>query len=197
MLGLIERVSRLGVWLGGAALVIVSVVVCLEVVLRKAFLVGLSAATELSAYVLAVASAWGFAFALLKRSHVRVDAAVRLLPRRVIVWIDLVALLVLTWFAGLLVWHGYSVVTFSFEKSARAMTPLQTPLWIPQGLWLLGLAVFFLTCLVLLVRAGRLLAAGEIRAVTALIGTFSAMEEAAEEIGAARERAFLEESGKR
>ena len=53
-----ERVARVGVWLGGGALIALSFVVTIEVVLRKVFLIGLSAATELSAYALERAGWW-------------------------------------------------------------------------------------------------------------------------------------------
>ena len=57
----VERIARVGVWLGGGALIALSFLVTVEVVLRKVFLIGLSAATELSAYALAVSTAWAYA----------------------------------------------------------------------------------------------------------------------------------------
>lgn len=176
-LALAEVVSRVAVWLGGGALILVSCLVTLEVVLREIFLIGLSAATEISAYVLAVSTAWAYAYTLLERNHVRVDAFIRLLPARLLVWMDLLAMLALAWFAGTLLWHGWGVVGMSLETSARAMTPLSTPLWIPQGLWIFGIAFFFVTCLLVLLRALQLIAADDIRAASDLIGTFAREQE--------------------
>jgi TRAP-type C4-dicarboxylate transport system permease small subunit len=190
-LAVTERVSRVAVWLGGAALILVSCLVTLEVVLREVFLIGLSAATEISAYVLAVSTAWAYAYTLLQRNHVRVDAVIRLLPPRLLVWMDVLAMLALTWFAGTLLWHGWGVAGMSIETRARAMTPLSTPLWIPQGLWAFGIAFFFATCLLLLLRALRLIAAGEVQAASDLIGTFAREQEGAVEAeDAARRRAW-------
>lgn len=180
-LALAARVSRLAVLAGGLGLIVVAFLVTLEVVLRKVFLIGLSMATEVSAYVLAVGTAWAYGYALLQRNHVRVDALVRLLPRRLLVWVDLLALVALTWFAGLLVWYGYGVLAASLARDSRAMTPLATPMWIPQGLWLLGLAVFLLTCVLLLVHALRLVLAGRSAEASDLVGTFSREEEAVSE----------------
>ena len=188
LLELFRRVSQVGVWLGGIGFIVVSLIVTVEVILRKVFLIGLGVATELSAYTLAVASAWAYSFALLQRAHVRVDAGVRLFPRRAIVWIDVLALLALTWFAAMLVWHGAGVVGWSLKVHALAMTPLQTPMWIPQGLWLLGLLLFLLTCLALLARALALVGVGRGREIGAIIGTFSAEEEAAYETREAEKR---------
>ena len=193
-LAVAQVVSRIAVWLGGGALILVSCLVTLEVVLREVFLIGLSAATEISAYVLAVSTAWAYAYALFERNHVRVDAFIRLLPPRLLVWMDVLAMLALAWFAGTLLWHGWGVLGMSLETGARAMTPLSTPLWIPQGLWVLGIAFFFATCLLLLLRALRLIAAGEVEAASDLVGTFSRETEGVLEADdAARRRADPEE----
>jgi hypothetical protein len=77
----------------------------------------------------------------------------------------------------------------TLARGARAMTPLATPLWIPQSLWLLGLTVFLIACVVLFAHATRLLAAGQVAAVSDLIGTFSREEEAEVEAEQAAGRA--------
>jgi TRAP-type C4-dicarboxylate transport system permease small subunit len=194
-LAIAEAISRVAVWLGGGALILVSCLVTLEVVLREVFLIGLSAATEISAYVLAASTAWAYSYTLLGRNHVRVDAIIRLLPPRLLVWMDLLAMLALAWFAGTLLWHGWGVVGMSLETSARAMTPLSTPLWIPQGLWVFGIAFFFVTCLLLLLRALQLVAAGEIRAASDLVGTFAREKEGADEAENAARRTGRREQG--
>lgn len=182
MLGWIERASRIAVYVGGAGFIAVAVLVTLEVVLRKFFRIGLSAGFEVSSYVLAVSTAWGYSFTLIKRAHVRVDAVVMLFPRRLAVWVDVLALAVLTWFAAVLVWHGHTTLSFSFAQNARAMTPLQTPLWIPQGLWLLGLGAFLVTCVALLARTAWLVTVDRLSEAREMIGTFSTREEADEEV---------------
>jgi TRAP-type C4-dicarboxylate transport system permease small subunit len=194
-LAIAQAVSRVAVWLGGGALILVSCLVTLEVVLREVFLIGLSAATEISAYVLAASTAWAYAYTLLERNHVRVDAVIRLLPPRLLVWMDVLAMVALSWFAGTLLWHGWGVVGMSLETSAHAMTPLSTPLWIPQGLWVFGIAFFFATCLILLLRALQLVAAGEIRAASDLVGTFAREQEGIDEAEAAARRRGRHEEG--
>jgi TRAP-type C4-dicarboxylate transport system permease small subunit len=188
VLRLIERISHAAVILGGLAIIGVAVLVCLEVMLRSVFSIGLSAATEISSYVLAVTSAWAFSYALLRRVHVRVDALIRLFPQRIIAWLDLLALLALAWLASMMLWYGASVFSFSFAKGSTAMTPLQTPMWIPQGLWLLGLGLFFITCVVTVVEVGRCLIAGDVAQVNRLAGSFTVEEEALDEIKEARRR---------
>ncbi len=188
MLRLVERLSQAAAMLGGLAIIGVAVLVCVEVMLRTVFGIGLSAATEISSYVLAVTSAWAFSYALLRRVHVRVDALIRLFPQRIIAWFDLLALLALAWLASMMLWYGASVFSFSFVKGSTAMTPLQTPLWIPQGLWLLGLGLFFITSVIMLVVVGRCLIKGDAAQVNRLAGSFTVEEEALDEIKDARRR---------
>jgi TRAP-type C4-dicarboxylate transport system permease small subunit len=177
--------AHVAVWLGGGAMILVSLLVTVEVILREVFLIGLSAATEVSSYALAVSTAWAYAFTLLERNHVRVDALIRLMPARLVVWMDVLALLALIWFATVLLWYGYGVMAMSLETGAHAMTPLGTPLWIPQGLWVFGIAFFLAVCVLMLARALRLIAAGRLAAANQLIGTFSREEEASVEAEAA------------
>ena len=188
MLKVVHRVAQLGVWAGGLAMLALAFLVSVEVVLRKAFLIGLSAAADLSSYTLAVSTAWAFSFALLARAHVRVDALIHLLPRRAAAFVDIVALVALTWFAAVLVWYGFNVFAESYARDARAMTPLGMRMWIPQGLWVAGLTVFLATCIAVLARAVALMARGRVGEVSALIGTLSTHEEVDAEIKDAAER---------
>ena len=191
--------AHIAVWLGGGAMILVSLLVTIEVILREVFLIGLSAATEISSYALAVSTGWAYAFTLLERNHVRVDALIRVLPVRIVVWMDVLALLALIWFAAVLLWYGYGVMAMSFASDAHAMTPLGTPLWIPQGLWVFGIAFFLMVCVLVLVRALRLIAAGRLVATNRLIGTFSREEEASAETEAAalRQREQAERASSR
>jgi len=182
----LERVASWAAWAGGLVLLGVAFFVALEVILRKVFLIGLSAAADLSGYALAISYAWGLSFALARRAHVRVDALIRLFPRKVCRLFDVLALLALTWLAAVMAWYGYGVFAESLARGARAMTPLATPMWIPQGLWVIGLAGFLVSCAVFVVFAVRALLAGRTAEVNRLIGTLTPEEEAEAEIRAAR-----------
>jgi TRAP-type C4-dicarboxylate transport system permease small subunit len=182
MIDRLRTLSRWMAWVAGAALIATAFLVSLEVVLRRVFLIGLNLGTEISSYVLAIVASWGFAYALLQRAHVRVDALIRLVPGRIAAWSDPLALACLTGFAGLLLWYGYASLAESWDLNARAMTPLGTKLWIPQSFWVGGLAIFFISCLVLLARSLILLAQGRNRESRALIGTISVEEESLSEV---------------
>ena len=59
-------------------------------------------------------------------------------------------------------------------------TPLATPLWIPQGLWVAGLVWMCVVLALMLIRASVAMVTGDIAAVKALCGVISAREEAEE-----------------
>lgn len=186
-LGVVRRLASFGAWVGGFLMLAVAFLVSAEVILRSFFRYALAAGSELSSYVLAIGLAWGFSYALVHRAHVRVDAVVRLLPRHVLAWVDVVAMCALTWYALLLVIHGWVVFHQSWSRSAKAMTPLLTPLWIPQGLWWAGLCVFLFSCVVVLAHGVRFVATGRLREANSLIGTVTAEEEAGSEIEDAKQ----------
>ena len=127
------------------------------------------------------------------RSHIRIDTRVcracsararHARPRR--------ASPAFALFFALVAWHGWGVLQQSYVSGSRSMSALETPLVIPQAMWVVGSRLF---------RRGRAAAAGARAAayVTAtcarcsrLIGSKSAVAEAEEEIVAV-ERAIESE----
>ena len=77
------------------------------------------------------------------------------LPVRLCAVLDIAGLLLLTAFFGLIAWYGYGVFWTSWTLGARSLSPLGTPLMVPQLLWVLGLAMFLAIAVLLLVRALR------------------------------------------
>jgi TRAP-type mannitol/chloroaromatic compound transport system permease small subunit len=126
--------------------------IAVEVVLRKGFNVSLRGVDEISSYVFAVGVAWAFAFALVERAHIRIDLVYERLPSRWQVALDVLALVALIGLS-LLFLHRAALTTLnSFEIGARSSTPLGTNLWIPQGLWAMGILLFVLAQVAMLYR---------------------------------------------
>ena len=174
--------SRAGVWCGGMMMLIASLIIGLEVVLRKIFLVSLGGADEMASYALAIGTVWALSFALLERAHIRVDALYMRLPIGLRAGFDVLALVSVLAFTSILTWFAAHVFYTSWDFDATANTPIGTPLWIPQGLWLLGLIVVVLTAFVLILRTASAFLAGRYDAVTRIAGTKSIEEELSEEI---------------
>lgn len=177
-LALANRLSRYGVWFGGALMLLAAFLVSFDVIVRKAFVITVGGADELSGYAFAIGTTWALAFTLLQRANVRVDALYIRLPAALCAVLDILALLVLGSFVALLTWQAWTVLETSLAFSARATTPLQTPLWMPQSLWLAGLALFGFTWVPLLLRALLALISGDLPTVRRLAGARTIEEDA-------------------
>jgi TRAP-type C4-dicarboxylate transport system permease small subunit len=180
-LALAHRLARHGVWFAGGLMLLSAFVVSLDVLLRKLLLVSLGGADELSGYAFAIGTAWALSFTLLQRANVRVDALYMHLPQAVRGALDLLAMMALGVFVGALTWQAWEVLNTSIAFEARATTPLQTPLWIPQALWLAGLLLFAFSWLPLFLRATAALLRGDRCGASRLIGAPSLEESAAAE----------------
>ena len=178
---LAQRLARYGVWFAGALLLAAAVLVSVAVLARTLLSRTLGGADELSGYAFAIGTAWALAFTLLERANVRVDALYIHLPKPVCAGLDVLAQLSLGVFVALLSWQAWVVLEPSLAFDARATTPLQTPLWIPQALWLAGMLLFLFTWVPLLLRASLALAGGDLDGARRLIGARSIEEDAAAE----------------
>jgi len=126
----------------GWALMAICFATLYDIVARRLFGHSVQGVTELGAYLLAIVSAFGFSSALLQKAHSRVDFLFPRMPPFMVSVLNLAAAVLLFGLAAISVWQGWHVLDESLLFDSRASTPLQTPMWIPQGLWFIGLAVF-------------------------------------------------------
>ena len=181
-LALANWLARRAIWFAGTLMLAAALLVSVDVLLRKFLLLSVGGADELSGYAFAIGTAWALAFTLLQRANVRVDALYIHLPQAACAVLDLAAMLSLGVFVGLLTWQAWVVLDTSLAFDAHATTPLQTPLWIPQLLWLAGLALFAFTWTPLFLRSLGALIRGDLADVRRLVGARSIEEDAAAEI---------------
>ncbi|MDQ2780122.1 MAG: TRAP transporter small permease [Pseudomonadota bacterium] len=186
--GLLRAANRgsLAAALAGGLLVLASaVLVSVDVLLRKFAGFTLGGADELSGYALAIGSTWSFAFVLLNRGNVRIDALYERLPPAVAAVCDLLSLIALLVFVSVVAWYGFNVVQQSARVNAHSNSALAVPLVVPQAMWWAGYAWFVLCAAALLGRSLLALLAADWPAVNRLIGARSISEEAADEAAAA------------
>jgi len=183
-----RRVAHWGLWFGGALVLLAALLIGVDVVLRKFFDASIGGADELAGYALALGTTWALAATLLERAHIRIDSLYVLLTRPLRFTLDIAGLVLLVTFFALIAWHGASVVAQSWTAESRSQSALQTPLVIPQAIWLLGLITFVAIGLLLLVQAWMLAACGQHAAVAKLLSTRSAEEEVDDEIRDLRDR---------
>src|SRR5512132_341450 len=110
----VRRVAHWGLWFGGALVLLAAILIGIDVLMRKFFSASIGGADELAGYALALGTAWALAATLIERAHIRIDSLYVLLPRRLRFALDVVGLVLLIAFFGLIAWHGWSVVAQSW-----------------------------------------------------------------------------------
>ncbi|MEZ5659783.1 MAG: TRAP transporter small permease [Burkholderiaceae bacterium] len=181
LLSIATRISTWLVWFGGALLIGAALLVTVEVFSRKFFNVSMAGADELSGYAFGVATTLAMAYALFHRAHIRVDAAYGFFP----LWLrraaDLIGHLLLLGLVVVIAMTAWGLVADTIEYGSRSITPMRTPLIIPQLPWLAGW-IFFIVCLVLVIVAAIFkLATGRGAEADRLIGVPSVQEQIDEE----------------
>lgn len=182
----VSHLSRYAVWIGGFTLLAVALLVAADVVSRKWFGATLAGSDEISGYVLAVTSAWAYSYCLLQRAHIRIDVTYNLAPPSLRGLFDIIGLVALMLFMAFMTYRAVGVLTETLETGAVSNTPLLTPLWIPQSLWVAGLIFFSLTLIVVFCHAVFSLWNGDYRAVTRVAGIPTVEEEIETETGLER-----------
>ena len=185
---LARRLTRFGLWFGGALILAAAVLIGIDVTLRKFFNASIGGADEIAGYALALGTAWSLGATLLDRAHIRIDSLYVFFPRSLRLALDFAGLTLLIAFFGLIARHGWNVAAQSWVSGSRSQSALQTPTVLPQSIWLVGLALFFVVGVVLLAYAAMLIARGKAAEAEHMISTRSAAEEVEEEIRDLKER---------
>lgn len=178
VLGLGVTASRTLAIFGGLLIVASGVLICIEVVLRKFAGITTAITDEYSSYAFAIGATLAFSHCLVERAHIRIDSATAWLGPRIKLAIDLVALASLPAFFSLVAWFAVDTAWTSYRQGSRAVTQLQTPLFIPQGLWALALVLFVLVGIAVLAAALARLAGGDAAGARRLVATRSTEAEA-------------------
>lgn len=148
--------------LGGWALVAISVATLYDIVARRLFGHSVQGVAELGAYLLAIVSAFGFASALLQKAHSRVDFLFGRFPPLMRAVLNLLAAVSLAGMACFAAWHAWGVLDETLLFQSRSNTPLATPMWIPQGLWWIGLLAFAIVAVIAALHAAWLFVADRV-----------------------------------
>lgn len=172
-------VARLLALAAGYGLLGLALLVTVEILLRRFMNFSLQGGNELGGYVLAILAAFGFSFALLERAHTRVEILIERVSGRPQAWLNLISAWCIALMAMFMAWRAGGALMESIEFGSLSGTPLMTPLWQPQSLWVLGLTFFGITALAIAVHSTVLLLR-DYRELNRLYGTKS-LEEIIEE----------------
>ena len=192
----VNKLSQVAVWIGGALLIFAALMTTVDVILRKLFSWSFGGADEIAGYMFAIATALAMSFALLQRTHVRIDALYTVLPPRVRTVLDILAFLMLASFLGLITERAYAVFIGSYESSSVSITPLVTPLALPQAFWFAGFVFVMIVVVLITLRIAVAVFQRDWVRIAQLVGARGLDEEVEEEKRAAlqeleRERELL------
>jgi TRAP-type C4-dicarboxylate transport system permease small subunit len=164
----IDRIGRFVAIIVGYALLLLSIFVFLEILLRRFLNYSLQGVDEIGGYILAITCAFGFSYALLHRAHTRIDILLARVPPGLQAVLNLLAAAVLAGVASFMAWRAWATYLRTIELGSIAATPLQTPIWVPQTFWVAGLTLFAFTALLMALRGLYLLMRGPLEVNYAL-----------------------------
>lgn len=161
----------------GATMILLSLAITAETLLRKFFSHSMAGIDELGGYAIAICAPLVFAVALIEQSHIRINLLHARMSRPVQAVLNVVAAVSMGLLAAFLLTFTVQTVVDTQTYRSIAQTIWATPLIYPQAVWLVAMAVFAVIALILAARAVVLLARGDWRAVNRQFGPSSAEEE--------------------
>lgn len=170
VVALTRTVSALAARLMGLLLITIVCFIGAEIIMRKLFNHSIPGVHEYAGYLLAILSAWGLSHTLMERAHIRIDVVHGRLPPWSRHSLDILAMVALNLVAWTIALHAWPVLAKSLSNGSTANTPLATPLWIPQLLWLSGYIWFAITTSVLGLRVMAAILARDGDALNAVAG---------------------------
>lgn len=168
---------------GGALILLAALMVSVDVILRWLFGLSIAGLDEVSGYLFAIATAASFSATLVRRQNVRIEGLYRLMPFVLRVVLDFFAVGALIAFIGLIVYIASDLVMYSFTNWSHSISPLQTPLFIPQIIWISLLVMAVASGLCVVAVATVALFERDWPALQRLIGPLSLDEEIEGELG--------------
>lgn len=175
LIAAIRRINRMIALLVGLVLTGCVILIIADILLRE---VGISfgGADEISGYVMAGVASWGMSYALTELAHVRIDLIRLRLRQRGKAMLDLLAIIALAATSIVIAVQSWPVLQKTIERGSRANTPLETPLWIPQSIWLSGWIWFAVCSSILVILTLSLLLKRNLEQADALVGARSELE---------------------
>jgi TRAP-type C4-dicarboxylate transport system permease small subunit len=173
--------SRAGAIVAGWALLAISFATVFEILGRKYFNFSFRSLDEIGGYMLAGVSAFGFAYALSKHSHMRVTLLFPYIPPSVQSLLNAFAMVTLAAMAAFCAWRGGIEVLEHLTTGKRSNTPLSVQLWIPQSIWFAGMVLFAVGAVAMALHSLALLVGDRAR-LNRLYGPQSLEEEISSEI---------------
>jgi TRAP-type C4-dicarboxylate transport system permease small subunit len=150
----LEHTSRVAAAIGGYGIIFISVMITLDVFLRKFVGTTLGGASEIAGMVFAVATAISYPFVLFDRANIRIDVVYARVPMKIRAFLDMVTLVAMLYFGYRLTESTFQLLMKSWNGGSKSVGVINIPLWIPQSVWVAGFALFTVTTVILMIFTG-------------------------------------------
>lgn len=137
----------------GVCIIIITLVMSYEVLVRYLFSAPTYWALEVVSYLLVASVSLGAGYTLRENAHVAVDVVQRMLPTPLRALARRLVLIAIAAFAAVLLWQGVGQAHHAFVLGEISLTPLAVQMWMPSAIVPVGAALLLLQALELLVTA--------------------------------------------
>lgn len=148
-----KYLSRVSGVVFGASMILLSVMIVAEILLRKFFAFSLGGVDELGGYAVAIVAPLAFIVTAAESAHIRINLLHARLPERARGILNLAASVSLALLALFLFYFTVKTVEETLAYRSIAQTPWATPLIFPQAVWLLTMGAFALGTVILALSA--------------------------------------------
>jgi TRAP-type C4-dicarboxylate transport system permease small subunit len=183
-----SALGKASAWIFGAIMIVLSLLVTVETVVRKVFSISLGGVDELSGYAIAIGAPLAFAVASLEHSHIRINLLYAKLPAQAQAILNVLAVLSIATAALFFALFASRTLTDTIEYKSIAQTPWATPLVYPQSIWLVSMVVFAAIACLLALLALRALVSGRIGDLAAKFGPERVEDELSAELEQLKQR---------
>lgn len=133
---------RWAIWVGGAISLASAFLVTIDVLIRAMFRTSFLESFELGSYAFAISIALGLPYSFMAGAHIRINLAEKVRSRTFHAVADLVAIVSMAAFAGMIAYFGFLTFLDSAHFGVRSNSTMALPLAIPQAIWVAGLIAF-------------------------------------------------------
>lgn len=141
----VEHAASTLALVAGVGIAVLAALITIDIVGRDFLGISIQGTDEIGGYVLAFVGSLGMALTLLRRGHPRIEIFFRFFPKVIQDGLHALAQVSMAAFAVFLAWHAWGELQTTLRFGSITNTPLQTPLWVPQTVWLTGMVFFALT----------------------------------------------------
>lgn len=144
---LCERLSKLLFYISGAAILLMMLITCIDVVLRL-FRYALPGTFELVGFCSAITISFALAHTTIQKGHISVDFIVKLFPKKLQTLIEIITTLLCLYFYSFICYQS-----FIYANSQRLSETVSLTLQFPFYYIIYGIGVsIFIVCFILIVE---------------------------------------------